>query len=241
MEDANLWALLRAGKAEQERGLNLVRQAYTQKPCGSEIMQLGIALLWLGRYVEAWEHYRGAIREYPRASDGDYGMAGVAKWCLGEQRDAVSEWNLGLRAKYERAGLGVKMPLLLYFASVIRPDLYASDDAKKVMLEKTKNRRIKWFPGPILQWILGQISEDELRQRCQGRHEPDLRNNLWQVEFYRSLMTYEKGEVLLFRESMSKLSDIHQPEWQSETVLLDRIWCEEFFLARHEAQLDSPS
>ncbi|HZQ46037.1 MAG TPA: hypothetical protein VFC07_03415, partial [Verrucomicrobiae bacterium] len=55
-------------------------------------------------------------------------------------------------------------------------------------------------------------------------------------EFYRSVLTLEQGGVAEFQNSMRKLSDANQPEWQDErNVFTVRIWCEEFFIARYEA------
>lgn len=121
MGNKNPWTLLRAGKAEQELGLRLVHQAYTDRPTPSRGMELGIALLWLRKYASAWEHFCSLIDADPqRCGDADYGMAGVAKWCLGETEQSIVYWRAGLKAKYARtAGLGVTMPLLLFFASVV--------------------------------------------------------------------------------------------------------------------------
>lgn len=231
MEIKNPWPLLRAGKAEQERGLELCRQAYAQNPDDSEMMELGIALLWVEQYASAWDHFQKAIKRNPKATiDSSYGMAGVAKWCLGERREAVAEWVLGLKAKYVDAA-DVEMPLLLYFASVVSPEVCDKATARKLMLEKAEDELTEVWPGPIVQLILGQINEGEFL----NRYERDLRDNLWQAEFYRSLMRFEPGKISDFRESMRKLADVQQPEWQDESILLARIWDEEFFLARYEA------
>ena len=120
MKYVNPWPLLRAGKAEQEKALQIVRRWYAQKPSPSHAMELGVAFLWLGRYAEAWEHFRSVILMDPLCGDGDYGMAGAAKWCLDKPQEAVIEWKAGLEAKYARAaGLNVQMPLLLFFAAVL--------------------------------------------------------------------------------------------------------------------------
>ncbi len=164
-------------------------------------------------------------------------MAGVAKWCLGEHKEAVTEWVQGLKSKYARgAGLGVKIPLLLYFASIVMPEVYDKKDAINLLLEKAKDRRIKSWPGPIAQSVvLGQIDEVEFRARCQWRHEHDLLNSLWQASFYKSLKGFKTLEVQAYKNAMEKLSDVKQVEWRDERILLERIWNEEFFLARHEA------
>jgi hypothetical protein len=77
-------------------------------------MELGVTLMWHGQYVEAWEHFHSIIETDPRVGDGDYGMAGVAKWCLGEPKVAVSEWRDGLKAPYSRTPFGVYTGLLLF-------------------------------------------------------------------------------------------------------------------------------
>jgi hypothetical protein len=102
------------------------------------------------------------------------------------------------------------------------------------MLEKTKDAFIQAWPGPIVQWILGQINGGEFLRHCQGRHEHDLRENLWEAEFYRSLMRFDQSKISDFKESMHKLTNIQQPEWRNERTFLARIWKEEYFLARHE-------
>jgi len=126
MKYVSPWPLLRAGKAEQEQGLRLVQQFYAGDPFfGSAIMTLGVALLWLGRYAEAWEHFHSVIATAPRVSDSYYGMAGVAKWCLGRSDEAVSEWRDGLKAEYAGAsGINVGSPLLLFFAAVREPKVF---------------------------------------------------------------------------------------------------------------------
>jgi hypothetical protein len=239
MDSRSVWPLLRAGKADQEQGLELCRRAYARDPSASHIMQLGIALLWLKQYAQAWEHFstitrRQAPKWTSNKSESFYGMAGVAKWCLGERHEAIAEWVPGLKADYGSAG-GVKIPLLLFFASVISPELYNGKTVKELMLEKAKDVRIKAWPGPIVRWILGQVNGGEFLMLCQGRDKCDLRDNLWQAEFYRSLMRFERSKISNFRESMNKLTDLQQPEWQDQDAFLSRIWKEEYFLARHEA------
>jgi hypothetical protein len=235
----SVWPLLRSGKAEQERGLELCREAYAKNPSPSHIMQLGIAYLWLKQYAQAWEHFSTIIKQKTpggtsNKSDSFYGMGGVAKWCLGGRREAIAEWVLGLKAERVRTS-GAHIPLLLYFASVICPELYDNAVARQLMLEKTKDVLIQYWPGPIAQWILGQVNDEGFLRHCQGRHE---RNNLWQAEFYQSLVGFEQRKISDFRESMHKLTNIQQPEWQDEDVFLSRIWKEEYFLARFEATKD---
>jgi hypothetical protein len=239
MENSNLWGLLRSGNTDQEKGLELARCAYGKNLDNSHTMQLGVALLWLGQYHHAWEHFRQAIERNPKMTlERFYGMAGVAKWCLGENGKAVAEWLAGLKAKYAgAAGLGVKMPLLLLFASVIKAEVYDENCAMTLVKKKAKDRRINNWPGPILQWIAGQIDGNALLERSQGRYEYQTRNHVWQAEFYESLNKIREIGHTGFRESMQRLADTSQPEWRDENIFLTRIWTEEFFLARNEAMI----
>ena len=256
MEHVSPWPLLRGGRDEQEQGLRLVQQAYTGDPFfGSAIMTLGVALLWLGRYAEAWEHFHSVIATAPRVSDSYYGMAGVAKWCLGRPDEAVSEWRAGLKAEYAGAsGLNVGSPLLLFFAAVREPNVFDRKLAERLLLETTKDRRIKNWPAPIVRLVLDQISEAEFDNACRGiepgitdknpfvRHSPEQTSDcLWLAEFYRSVLALERGALSEFQDSMRKISDTSQPEWQDErNVFTVRIWHEEFFLARYEATAFKP-
>jgi hypothetical protein len=224
-------------------------------PIGSEAMTLGVALLWLGRYGETWEHFHSVIEKGIRVGDGYYGMAGVAKWCLGRPDQAVLEWRAGLKAKYARAsGLNVIMPLLLFFAAIREPRVFDRKLAEKLLLETTKDIRIRNWPAPIARLVLDQISEAEFQNHCLGirpgdsgknpfaRHnQQETSNCLWLAEFYRSVLALEQGALSDFQDSMRKLSDTSQSEWQDEkNVFTARIWCEEFFLVRYEAATFKP-
>src|SRR6266478_4273177 len=120
-------------------------------------------------YAEAWKHFRSIIETDPRVGDNDYGMAGVAKWCLGEPQEAVSQWRAGLKAEYARSGVTVRMGLLLYFVSVVRPEVFDQDEAKRLLLEKADDPRIRDWPGPIAKLILRQISEVSFKKAVKAK------------------------------------------------------------------------
>jgi hypothetical protein len=226
MERFNPWPLLRGEKAEQERGLQLVQQAYNEQPYASEAMEFGVALLWLEKYNEAWDHFSSIIETSSRSGDNDYGMAGVAKWCLGKPEEAVLEWCAGLKAKYARAsGLGIRMPLLLFFAAARHPKVFDKRKVEELIREKLGDIRIRNWPGPIARLLLGQISEAEFANHCRGikpdisvknpfvRNSPQETSNcLWLAEFYRSVLSFQQGELSDFQSTMRKLSDTSQPE-----------------------------
>jgi hypothetical protein len=118
--DLNPWHLLRYGDAEQ--ALALLRRVYARQSTPSHIMELGVAYLWTGDYDSARAHFNDAIRKFPRSMSSFYGMAGVAEWCMGECAAAVGDWRAGLNARFaDAAGLGIRLPLLLFTASVLAP------------------------------------------------------------------------------------------------------------------------
>jgi len=232
----NPWPLLRAGEVEQEQGLRLVQQAYVEQPYASEAMTLGVALMWLGRYSEAWEHFHSFIETAPRVGDNSYGMAGVAKWCLGRPDEAVHEWRTGLRAEYARAsGFGIIMPLLLFFAAVLQPDAPDRTSVEQLIRKKILDIRICNWPGPIAKLMIGEISYSDFDNLCSVRSQQETSDRIWLGEFYKSLIQYEQSNHAVLVASMRKLTDTSQSEWQDDNVFLSRIWHEEFFLARHEA------
>jgi len=200
-------------------------------------MQLGVALLWLGRYGSAWEHFRSTIIANSRAGDNDYGMAGVAKWCIGEPSEAVSEWRSGLGAGYARAaGLGIRMPLLLFFAAVLKPSIVDRDEVTKLLLERLADPRIRTWPGPIAKLVVGKIGKEDLEEICYYSSRGDARDRLWLSQFYIKLLSYNQSRVSDFKKSMRSLADTDEPEPLNEDSFLTRIWSEEFFLARHEGE-----
>ena len=236
MKNATPWTLVRAGKVEQRQGLQQLQIAHDRDRNASTIMELGVAYLWLYQYQQAWEHFREAIETFQIKGDGFYGMAGVAKWCLGQPGEAVSQWRAGLEAKYARAsGLGVTMPLLLFFASVVKSDVSEQSSARKLLLQKANDARINYWPGPLVKLVLDQINQSEFQRHCRAESPKVARDREWVTEFYKSVMCFEQVGKSTFQKSMGKLANTTQPEWQQEEVLLTRIWSEEFFLARHEA------
>lgn len=233
------WPLLRGEKIEQqEEGLRLARRAYKRNPYGSESMQLGVALLWLGRYTEAWHHFEEIIRGGVRIGDNSYGMAGVSKWCLDRPDEAVLQWRAGLRAKYARAsGLNITLPMLLFFAVIQRPDCFGRKSAEEIIRVKTGDPRIHNWPGPIAKLIVDQLSERQLYELCASTNQRETANRIWLSQFYLTLKRSKEIDLSTF-EQMRKLADTENPEWQDQDIFLSRIWSEEFFLARHEGRRD---
>ncbi len=89
-----------------------------------------------------------------------------------------------------------------------------------------------YWPGPIVNWILGRITQEEFRSLWIGGDKADTLDRHWQAAFYAGVLQYSKGKRSVFKKTMQKLEDTSQPEWSDETFFLARMWGAEFFLAR---------
>ncbi len=231
------WLMFKADQGHEEQLLRSCEEQYSADPVdGFRQVNLGTAYLWLRRYERAAEHYEAILKVAPAAGDDIFGMAGVAKWCLGEKKEAVALWNRGRRAKYSRGGLTVAMPLLMLFASILDPESYDKAAAENLLREVVKNPLIRYWPGPIARMIVGEISETELSKELRGYNEADSRGREWDLKFYRSLLDIGESRSLRFKHAMREPTDLQRPEWQDERYFSKRVRHEELFLARHEVE-----
>jgi hypothetical protein len=129
----------------------------------------------------------------------------------------------------------MKLPLLLYMASVFEPRSYSRAAAETLLGIKAKDRRVKAWPVPIALWLLEQITQAELRKRCEDHNEVETRVHHWLADFYFGVHLCAAGEQQQFKDAMHKVSDTSRPEWSEEDLFLARIWSEEFFIARRTA------
>jgi len=158
----------------------------------SNYYSLGAAYMWSGDYQSALAHFDEQIRAaLPRNPPGDlaFGIAGSAAWCLGDEKSAVAYWRKGTTPGYSVAGANTRTSLLLYAASVRKPGTLATESATKLLAQKTNHWRVKNWPGPIAQFILGTVSEQEVRGKAVFRNGDETQPNpkSWQFDFYRLL------------------------------------------------------
>jgi hypothetical protein len=230
------WHFLRYG--DPERGLGLLREAYTRQRSSSHIMELGVAYLWTENYPSAREHFRKAIQDFPRHASSFYGMAGVSRWCLGESTDAVSDWQAGLNVEYaDTAGLGICLPLLLFVASALEPGVFQRRQAEEILQEKVRDERANLWPGTVASFVLGRVGEEDSTGLPFPNKEFDRKHREWVIRFYRHLLELCRGELTVahFSGLMFAATDTTQPEFSDQNLFLALLWSEEFFIARHLA------
>lgn len=213
----------------------MLRKEYEQEPGASEIMELGVALLWTQRYLEAWQHFREAVEAYPRSISSFYGMAGTAKWCVNDLNAAVEQWHEGLNAKYADAGgAGVTCAMLLYVASIVAPKVFSKPEAMGLLSKKSKDPRSRHWPGPLAKFVPGQMTENVLRAQSLGQAS-QRESNSWLIDFYLGIEELDHGKVAQYRRSMLKTVETTR-ETTDHNFFLTCLWHEEFFLARHAVE-----
>jgi hypothetical protein len=228
------WEQLKKGEAKE--GIKQFEANYETEPSASSIMELGVAYMWIRQYAAAWELFSKSIEEYPKSISDFYGMAGTAKWCLNDVSASIHHWIDGLGSQFaDTNGLGMHLPLLLFVASVMHPGSHDTYSAEKLLRQKTKDRRVGDWPGPIAQWVLGEIGDPELRAQCLDQDIVEVHDKEWLSEFYQAVRTYDRTKRRTFNLTMRKLSDTTRPEWADDDFFLARMRSEEFFIARHEA------
>jgi len=211
-----------------------MRREYGKKETASHIMTLGVAYLLLRKYAEAFEHFENATETYRMAGDRFFGMAGVAKWCVGETDEAVEQWQAGLRAKYADGAGGIGLPMILFTTSIMKPSAFPRADAVAILEKKARDPRVSNWPGPLGQFLLGQIDRDALADGLMGVNENDTAVRHWQARFYYGVAELERGNRRGFTETLRDCVEAAVDETKPERFFTSCLWHEEFFIARHE-------
>jgi hypothetical protein len=215
--------------------LRLLREELASGSSMARINGLGLAYLWTGDYSAAWKHFNAENEKQPKYSASYYAMAGVAKWCLGEHQEAVTQWTNGRNCTYTDAAGGVGLPLLLYTAAVLDSGAFALIEAEKLLSQCVNRSRAKNWPGPVAKYILRQIDESALQQSSLGVNMLDRVDRQWRADFYRGVLERAAGNMSRFTDSMRKATATSPRDARAGIdEFLGRIWHPEFFIARDE-------
>jgi tetratricopeptide (TPR) repeat protein len=119
-----------------------------------------LAYMNLGDYSGAINDYSILERDYP-TSDAYVIMMGVAQWLQGDKKNAIDSWRSGLGRGYTDEAGGVEIPALLWFASLGTKDSKLEGEALRLMKKLWRPRIKQVWPGPIVGYLLDQVSEDD--------------------------------------------------------------------------------
>ena len=216
------WDLIRTGYVSE--GTDLFRQEYQRRPDVRSALGLGLAYLFQKAYREAEEHFDFFNANKPKFYQQMYGMAGCAKWALGKHADAATYWKEGVGCAYGDGIANLGSALLVFFAAVRRPDIVSLEAAKTLVKKGLRHShyRAEW-PGPIGHFLLGTISENELRNQLADVHEADTRDRVCQQQFFQGVRKLCHGNRKGYIEDLGLCA-----------AATDQEYLEEFYLARSE-------
>jgi hypothetical protein len=206
----------------------------------SNYFNLGAVHMWSGDYQSALTLFDDQIREaLPRnpPADAAFGMAGAAAWCLGDEKSAVSYWQDGTTSGYAVAGANTRTSLLLYAASVLKPDTFPAEAARKLLREKVSHWRVKNWPGPLAQYIVGAVPEEEAEPKTAYRDNDPAEPNphSWQFAFYKLLKSSAASAngMRTLESGFQNLLNVKGSQYLAGINFFYFLRLEEFYLARH--------
>jgi lipoprotein NlpI len=118
----------------------------------------------------------------------------IALWFLDKKEDAIEQLLLAEKCRYTDAGGGIELYIIEYFVATKTPDLVFRKHALKNLKRKLKNRQSLNWPGPLGNYLIGEIDEEEAFQQISKT--PGLRErHLSQLNFVSAIKCFERGEI----------------------------------------------
>lgn len=200
-----------------------------------KLYSLGSVYMWTYEFQMARSYFEKLL-DKPDRSDFFFGMAGTAAWCTGEKKLATRHWRKGVSAPRTVGGANTRTALLLYAASVLEPGTYSTESAIKILRTRADQWRVRNWPGPIAQLILGKTTEDGARQASRNPiHRNSLKSAIWKFRFYVLLRQFLSCDMnpSAFREELRRLVAVEGSEYICLENLFYFLRCEELYLARN--------
>ncbi len=224
---------MRAGATDE--AMRHLKDAYAREPSASEMMELGVAYLWIEDYRAASHHFLTAIQEQPVVGDTFYAMAGAAAWCMRKPREAIARWTDGLSCAYTDWAGGVTLPLLLFFASVVRNGVFSQREAKEILSRRLSSPLAETWPAGLAEFVLGRINLIEARRKYECLSEGDEPVCEWWTQFYVGVLAFGHGNLPQYVERMRATAETCDDDFDSSKgQFLGKLWHAEFFIARYE-------
>jgi hypothetical protein len=235
-------AELKVGRTQQ--ALDMLRK---ERPSPSNHYSLGAAYMWAGDYQAALVHFDERIRNHRPGTppgDLDYGMAGAAAWCLGQETLALKHWQKGTKAKRGIAGANTRTLLLLYAVSILKPDVFSTVDAEELLAKKLAHRWITGWPDPIAELIVGLTTEAQAWEKALDRaNSANCNWKSWQLELYKMLKSASSdgGRNPAFQQELARHIAVEHSGYLQGKNFFYFLRNEGFYLARHHCHADPPS
>lgn len=214
------------------RALELLREEPDSR---DKKYSLGSIYMWTYEFELALSHFEKLL-DQPDRSDFFFGMAGAAAWCIGDKKQATRHWRAGVTAPATVGGANTRTALLLYAASALEPDTYSTESAKKILKGRVGQWRVRNWPGPIAQFILGTTNENEASQASRHPvHRNFVKAAIWKFRFYALLRQLLASDInsTAFTEGLRELVAVKGSRYIGLENLSHFLRCEEFYLARN--------
>jgi hypothetical protein len=239
-----MWELLRQGRLEE--AIRVTRDEYAKDLKNPSLaIRLGVGYLWLRDWETAWKHFSDFTEGYPSTTDFAFKYAGAAKWCAGDRAAAVAEWKQGIDVDYADMGGGITIPLHLYFAAAVKPDLMPMGEAVELLQLRLQAKPHNGWPGYLAKLVLGEISYESAITQSKS----DV-SHLWgderrqaeesakqQIGFWWGVKLLTAGDVAGYLAAMRTYGDISWDDFDANREMqIEKLRSSEYFLARCEAE-----
>ncbi len=224
----------------------LLRERHMRKPTPGTSIALGAALMWVGEYVAAREHFQASLEKAKRlrmSSEEEYALLGTTEWCMNNYVAAIGYWQAGRTAPYAILGVCIHSPMLLFIASILRPELPLNASAiLDELREKLADPRTTMWPGTLGRFVAGLTSIEAVQSSWTGTREQNEKGMFlhcrWETDFYGELMHLHEGRIELpgFKEAMVNLADPTSCATWEEDAFVQLLRFPEFYIARHESR-----
>lgn len=228
----NKFELMLDGKIEE--ALALYTKDIENNTSSVAFTSRGHAYLHLNELDKALADFIMAVklREQVKISptDGHLQKIGVVLWLKGNELEATEVWHclvqdhLAGKIVYTDMAGGVGSGALLWFAACFEQFRYYQKEAEELLKKKSKLKRNKHWPGPVAQYLLGNISEEDLKlTACESNNLKERR--LCQAYFYIGAKALLNGDKKSFLKAMADSVAIGPPNYIEN----------EYYLARYES------
>lgn len=193
-------------KGKIDKAIKLFTKAIENKPSSIPYAGRAGAYLIIGKLDESLADLKKAEefrnREIPDRVDAYLQQIGMILWLKGQEKEAAEHWfnlvkemDAGKIVFSDMAG-GVINGALLWFASCFNEELKEyKEKAEKYLKKKAKTSRVKYWPGPIAQYLLGYLSEKDLKGAACESTGLLQKRYLCQAHFYTGVKAYYDGDI----------------------------------------------
>ena len=226
-EHVDIWELILMGKFQMANDLAQMEfdNSHDVLPLRNKVY----ALLHLRKYEEVVQLTNKLIETTNGEVDSDFISCGIAHWALGKKEEAITCWRQSQKSKYTDAAGGIEVKVILYFASI-------KEDLKQLKNEMIKDIRklirpkvavLNW-PGPIGNYVLGEMSDNELLSRVAT--VPVLRErNLSQAYFAMAIKKLEEKNLDDYRAWLKKVIEFGPTVYLEHFFYIAKIELEDIF------------